>query len=72
VDAQLHADLGDVASRGVGLPLAFTSSGLAGGMQVIGRYRDEFGVLQLAHALGAANPLASRKPPLLAAPLSAA
>jgi Asp-tRNA(Asn)/Glu-tRNA(Gln) amidotransferase A subunit family amidase len=36
-------------------------------MQVIGRYRDEFGVLQLAHALGEANPLARRKPPLLSA-----
>jgi hypothetical protein len=37
-------------------------------MQVVGRYRDEFGVLQLAHALGEANPLAARKPPLVTTP----
>jgi hypothetical protein len=37
-------------------------------MQVVGRYRDEFGVLQLAHALGGANPLAGRRPPPLATP----
>jgi amidase len=49
------------------VPCAFTRSGLPVGMQVVGRYRDEFGVLQLAHALGGANPLAAAKPPLLAA-----
>jgi amidase len=49
------------------VPCAFTSAGLPVGMQLIGRYRDEFGLLQLAHALGEANPLASRKPPLMAA-----
>lgn len=48
------------------VPCAFTSAGLPVGMQVVGRYRDEFGVLQLAHALGEANPLARVRPPLLA------
>ena len=46
------------------VPCAFTSGGLPVGMQVVGRYRDEFGVLQLAHALGEANPLARLRPPL--------
>ena len=45
------------------VPCSFTASGLPVGIQVVGRYRDEFGVLQLAHALGAANPLAARTPP---------
>jgi amidase len=49
------------------VPCALTRAGLPVGMQVVGRYRDELGVLQLAHALGAANPLAGAKPPLLAA-----
>ena len=52
------------------VPCAFTSTGLPVGMQVVGRYRDEFGVLQLAHALGEANPLARRKAPPVAAPTS--
>lgn len=47
------------------VPCAFTASGLPVGIQVIGRYREELGVLQLAHALGEANPLAARRPPLL-------
>jgi amidase len=45
------------------VPCTFTKGGLPVGMQVVGRYRDEFGVLQLAHALGVANPLAQRRPP---------
>jgi amidase len=49
------------------VPCAFTAAGLPVGMQVVGRYRDELGVLQLAHALGLANPLAARKPPIVAA-----
>lgn len=47
------------------VPCAFTAGGLPVGIQVVGRYRDEFSVLQLAHALGMANPLATRKPPVL-------
>jgi amidase len=50
------------------VPCAFTGTGLPVGMQVIGRYRHEFGVLQLAHALGEANPLMRRKPPLITPP----
>jgi amidase len=49
------------------VPCAFTAAGLPVGMQVVGRYRDELSVLQLAHALTGANPLAAVKPPLLAA-----
>jgi amidase len=47
------------------VPCGFTPDGLPVGLQVIGRYRDEFGVLQLAHAFEQANPDARRKPPML-------
>ncbi len=33
------------------LPGSFTNTGLPVGLQIVGRYRDEFGILQLAHAL---------------------
>lgn len=48
------------------VPCGFTPDGLPVGLQVVGRYRGEFGVLQLAHAFQQANPAALRKPPLVA------
>ncbi len=53
------------------VPCAFTAAGLPVGMQVVGRYRQEFGVLQLAHALEAANPHARRSPDCAALAASA-
>jgi amidase len=35
----------------ISLPCGFTPEGLPVGIQIVGRYRDEFGVLQLAHAI---------------------
>jgi len=32
------------------VPAGFTADGLPVGVQIVGRYRDDFGVLQLAHA----------------------
>ena len=34
----------------ISVPCGFTSDGLPVGIQIVGRYRDEFGVLQLAKA----------------------
>jgi len=34
----------------VSVPAGFTPEGLPVGLQIVGRYRDDFGVLQLAHA----------------------
>lgn len=34
----------------ISVPCGFTPEGLPVGVQIVGRYRDEFGVLQLAHA----------------------
>jgi amidase len=46
------------------VPCGFTPDGLPVGLQIVGRYRDEFGVLQLAHAFEQVNPDSRRKPPL--------
>jgi amidase len=34
----------------ISVPAGFTAQGLPVGLQIVGRYRDDFGVLQLAHA----------------------
>jgi amidase len=34
----------------ISVPAGFTSDGLPVGIQIVGRYRDDFGVLQMAHA----------------------
>jgi len=49
------------------VPCGFTRGGLPVGVQVVGRYRDEFGVLQMAHAIERANPAAGRRPSVPAA-----
>ena len=33
------------------VPGGFTTTGLPVGLQIVGRYRDELGILQLGHAL---------------------
>jgi len=47
------------------VPAAFTDDAtpLPVGLQLVGRYRDDFGVLQLAHAFEQANPAWQRRPP---------
>jgi amidase len=48
------------------VPAGFTPGGLPVGMQIVGRYRDDFGVLQLAHAFETATQVGKRRPPLAA------
>ena len=48
----------------ISVPAAFTAEGLPVGLQIVGRYRDDFGVLQLAHAFEGATEVARRSPPL--------
>jgi len=48
----------------VSVPAGFTPQGLPVGLQIVGRYRDDFGVLQLAHAFEAATQLYKRRPAL--------
>jgi amidase len=48
----------------ISVPAGFTPGGLPVGLQIVGRYRDDFGVLQLAHAFEAATQAWKRRPPL--------
>ncbi|HEY6214603.1 MAG TPA: amidase [Vicinamibacterales bacterium] len=46
------------------VPAAFTADGLPVGVQIVGRHRDDFGVLQLAFAFEQATRTGERRPPL--------
>jgi len=48
----------------ISVPAGFTSDALPVGIQIVGRYRDDFGVLQLAHAFEQANPCWKKRPEL--------
>jgi amidase len=45
------------------VPAGFTSGGLPVGLQVVGRWQNEFALLQLAHALERVDGIAQRRPP---------
>ena len=49
------------------VPAGFTSGGLPVGIQIVGRYRDDFGVLQLGAAFEQATKVGLRRPPLITA-----
>lgn len=46
----------------ISVPAGFTPEGLPVGLQIVGRYRDDFGVLQLAHAFEQATGHWKRRP----------
>jgi len=46
----------------ISMPCGFTEDGLPIGLQIVGRHRDEWSVLQLAHAFEQATPGTRRKP----------
>jgi amidase len=48
----------------ISVPAGFTESGLPVGIQIVGRHRDDFGILQLAHAFEQKTLFAQRKPPI--------
>jgi amidase len=48
----------------ISVPAGFTKGGLPVGIQIVGRYRDDFGVLQLAHAFEQATQTWKRHPPV--------
>lgn len=48
----------------ISVPAGFTADGLPVGIQIVGRYRDDFGVLQLAHAFEQATGVGRRRPAL--------
>ncbi|MCP4036016.1 MAG: amidase [bacterium] len=50
----------------ISVPCGFTPEGLPVGVQIVGRHRDDFGVLQLAYAYQQATRLCDRRPPACA------
>ena len=50
----------------ISVPAGFTEKGLPVGLQIVGRYRDDFGVLQLAHAFESETGYWKRRPPAAA------
>jgi amidase len=46
----------------ISVPAGFTPEGLPVGIQIVGRYRDDLGVLQLAHAFEQATGIGRRRP----------
>ena len=50
----------------ISVPAGFTADGLPVGLQIVGRYRDDFGVLQLAHAFEQETEHWKRRPPAAA------
>jgi amidase len=48
----------------ISVPCGFTPEGLPVGVQIVGRHRDDFGVIQLAYAFQQATELWRERPPL--------
>jgi amidase len=51
----------------ISVPAGFTEDGLPVGIQIVGRYRDDRGVLQLAHAFEQATGFGRKRPAIAAA-----
>ena len=49
----------------ISVPAGFTAEGLPVGIQIVGRHRDDFGVLQIAHAFEGATNIARRRPAIV-------
>jgi amidase len=56
-----------MSNPAISVPAGFTAAGLPVGIQIVGRHRDEWSVLQIAHAFEQATQHGRRRPPLLAA-----
>ena len=51
-----------MANPAISVPAGFTEGGLPVGVQIVGRHRDEWSVLQLAHAFEQATGHGRRRP----------
>jgi amidase len=54
-----------MANPALSVPAGFTASGLPVGLQIVGRHRDEWSVLQLGHAFEQATRHGARRPAVL-------
>jgi amidase len=48
----------------ISVPCGFTPEGLPVGIQIVGRFQDDFGVLQLAHAFEQVTQIGRRRSPV--------
>jgi amidase len=53
-----------MANPAISVPGGFTAAGLPVGLQIVGRHRDDWSVLQMAHAYERATRHGERRPPL--------
>jgi amidase len=53
-----------MSNPAISVPAGFSAAGLPIGIQIVGRHRDDWGVLQLAHAFEQATGHGRRRPPL--------
>jgi len=54
-----------MSNPAISVPAGFSGSGLPVGLQIVGRHRDEWSVLQLAHAFEQATRHGQRRPPVI-------
>jgi amidase len=59
------SDITLTGSPAISVPAGLTPYGLPVGLQLVGRFRDDLGVLQLAHAIEAATGLSAHRPPIV-------
>ncbi len=57
-----------MANPAISVPGGFTSNGLPVGLQIVGRHRNEWSVLQIAHAFEQATKYAARRPVIVQGP----
>jgi amidase len=51
-----------MSNPAISVPAGFSASGLPVGLQIVGRHRDDWSVLQLAHAFEQATRHGERRP----------
>jgi amidase len=54
-----------MSTPAISVPAGFSATGLPVGLQIVGRHRDEWSVLQLAHAFEQATRHGERRPSLI-------
>jgi amidase len=54
-----------MSNPAISVPAGFTQSGLPVGLQIVGRHRDDWSVLQIAHAFEQATQHGKKRPALL-------
>ena len=59
---EIDEELGITLEAEALLPAGFTDDGLPVGLQIVGRYKDDVGVLQLAYAFEQATRIGERRP----------